>query len=101
MAKFDKGNSGRPKGSLNKKSTAVKQRIEWVLDLLEESLEESIQKMRPTEKVRLWAELQEYVRPKLQRVNLEVGVEDKAITKIVFEIVPPGLPGEGIETKPE
>ena len=85
--KFKPGQGGRPKGAVNKLTKETKQRVEWVLEMLEESLEESIEKLKPTEKVRLWADLQEYVRPKLQRMNLDVGTEDKTINKIIFEVV--------------
>ena len=88
--KFKPGQGGRPKGAVNKLTKETKQRVEWVLEMLEESLEESIEKLKPTEKVRLWADLQEYVRPKLQRMNLDVGTEDKTINKIIFEVVTSG-----------
>jgi hypothetical protein len=58
-----------------------------VLELLDETVEEDLKKMKPPDRIRLWADLQEYIRPKLQRVNLDVGSEDKVITKITFELV--------------
>jgi hypothetical protein len=98
---YKPGQGGRPKGVKNKITREIQAKIEWVLVVLDETIEEDLKKMKPPERIKLWVELQEFIRPKLQRVNLEVGLEDKAITKIVFEIVPPGLPGESIETKPE
>ena len=87
--KFKPGQGGRPKGATNKITRETKERVEWVLELLDESLEESIEKLKASEKIKLWVDLQEYVRPKLQRMNLDVGVEDKKINKIIFEIVGP------------
>jgi hypothetical protein len=97
--KFKPGQGGRPKGASNKVTREQKERVEWVLEVLDDNVEDDIKKMSPTERVKLWADLQEYVRPKLQRVNLDIGPEDKVITKITFEIVPPGLPGESADMK--
>ena len=93
---FKPGQGGRPKGAVNKITREMKERIEWVLELLDQSLEENIGKLKPKEMVELWVDLQEYVRPKLQRVNLEVDPGDKKINKIIFEIVQ-----SGASTNPE
>jgi len=93
---FKPGQGGRPKGAVNKITREMKERIEWVLELLDQSLEENIVKLKPKEMVELWVDLQEYVRPKLQRVNLEVDPGDKKINKIIFEIVQ-----SGASTNPE
>ncbi|MEI6750079.1 MAG: hypothetical protein WCM93_13045 [Bacteroidota bacterium] len=84
---FKPGEGGRPKGVKNKVSREQKAWVEWVMDLAEDRVEESIAKLKPKELIDMCLTLQEFVRPKLQRVNLEVGAEDKAITKITFELV--------------
>lgn len=84
---FKPGQGGRPKGASNRITREIRERIEWVLELLDESLEENIAKLKPKEKVELWLNLQEFVIPKLQRMNLEVDPGDKAISKIIFEVV--------------
>ena len=85
--KFKPGQGGRPKGASNKITREQKERVEWVLEVLDTNVEDDIKKMSPTERVKLWADLQEYVRPKLQRVNLDVGADDKEIRKITFVVV--------------
>jgi len=85
--KFLPGNKGKPKGATNKITREIQAKVEWVLELLDETVEEDLRKMKPPDRIKLWADLQEYIRPKLQRVNLDVGAEDKAITKITFEVV--------------
>ena len=85
--KFKPGQGGRPKGASNKITREQKERVEWVLEVLDTNVEDDIKKMSPTERVKLWADLQEYVRPKLQRVNLDVGTDDKEIRKITFVVV--------------
>jgi hypothetical protein len=84
---FKPGEGGRPKGIKNKITREIQAKVEWVLELLDETVEEDLKKMKPPDRIRLWADLQEYIRPKLQRVNLDVGAEDKVITKITFELV--------------
>jgi hypothetical protein len=84
---FKPGEGGRPKGIKNKITREIQAKVEWVLELLDETVEEDLKKMKPPDRIRLWADLQEYIRPKLQRVNLDVGTEDKIITKITFELV--------------
>ena len=84
---FGKGNPGKPKGAVNKTTAEEKQRIEWVLTLLDKSLEENLSKLKPKEQVELWLNLQEFVRPKLQRMNLDLGPADDKISKITFEVV--------------
>ena len=98
---FKAGNNGRPKGVKNKITREIKDQAEWMLDLCDERIVESIAKLRPKELVDLSVSLQEFIRPKLQRVNLDVGKEDKAITKITFEIVPPHIPGESVSQNKE
>ena len=88
--KFLPGNTGRPKGATNKATREYKERVEWVLGLLDESLENDLNELRAADKVRLWLDLQEFVRPKLQRMNLDLGPTDDKISKITFEVVRSG-----------
>ncbi len=85
--KFKPGEGGRPKGSPNKVTTEHKERVEWVLDLLNETLEVSIRKLKPKDQVELWMNLQEYIRPKLQRMNVDISPAEDKITKITFEVI--------------
>lgn len=87
---FGKGNPGKPKGAVNKTTAVEKQRIEWVLTLLDESLEDNLRLLRPKEQIELWLNLQEFVRPKLQRMNLDLGPTDDKISKITFEVIRSG-----------
>jgi len=91
---FKPGQGGRPKGALNRVTVEQKERIEWVLEILDETLEESIRKLRPKEQVELWLGLQEFIRPKLQRMNVDIAPVEERLTKITFEVVHVNLPGE-------
>ena len=84
---FKPGQGGRPKGATNKITREYKERVEWVLELLDETLEESIEKLKPKDKVDLWMNLQEFIRPKLQRMNVDITPPDDKLTKITFEVI--------------
>jgi len=72
---------GRQKGSVNKVTAKAKERIEFVLGLLEETLEYDIAGLKPVERVNLWNDLQEFVRPKLSRSELHsTGTNQVTIT---------------------
>lgn len=79
-----KGNNyaGSRKGVKNKRTQESIERVEWVLGLLEPNLEEDIASITSNERVKLWNDLQEYVRPKLARTQVEHsgGIEVKQIT---------------------
>ena len=92
---FKPGQGGRPKGATNKTTREIKERVEWMLELADERIEESIAKLRPKELIDLAVSLQEYVRPKLQRMNLDMTSKDEEITKITFEVVPSARHSEG------
>ena len=84
---FKPGQGGRPKGAANKITRENKERVEWVLELLGETLEDSIRKLKPKDQVDLWMNLQEFIRPKLQRMNLDIAPPEDKVTKITFEVV--------------
>jgi hypothetical protein len=85
--KFKPGQGGRPKGVVNKTTREYKERVEWVLGMLDDTLEANLMELKAGEKIKLWLDLQEYVRPKLQRMNLDLTTPDDAVSKITFEVV--------------
>jgi hypothetical protein len=87
---FAEGNTGRPKGAGNKLTSLQKIKIEKVLGLLEKTLEEDLAKLKANERVDLWASLQEFIRPKLQRTSIELDTPEDKVTKITFEVVKAG-----------
>ena len=85
---FQKGHSGlRKKGTPNKKTVQIKERIEMVLEILDESIEADILALKPKEKVQLWMDLQEFIRPKLQRTQTDLTSKGETINKITFELL--------------
>lgn len=91
---FLPGNIGKPKGALNKISAERKEKIELILNLADDMVEEALLKLKPKELLDVWMGLNEFLTPKLQRVTLDAAPEDNKITKITFEVVPAGKPSE-------
>ena len=83
---FKPGEGGRPKGARNKTTREIKERVEWMLELADERIEESIAKLRPKELVDLAVSLQEYVRPKLQRMNLDMTSKDEKLRRLHLKL---------------
>jgi hypothetical protein len=82
---FQEGNPGRPKGAKNRLAKERKEKIETLLNLMDEELKDYLKTMKGGEKMRIWVDLQEYVLPKQNRTTMEVESEDQ-ITKIIFEV---------------
>ena len=71
---FQKGHklaTGRPAGSLNKRTADRQKKIEEVIKLLEKTLKADLKKLSAAQRTSLWEDLQEYIIPKQQRANQE------------------------------
>lgn len=84
---FKPGQGGRPKGVKNKVTREQKIQVETVLSMLDDIIVDYILKMKPEKVVELWFNLQEYVRPKQNRVNMEIGAKKDNDVKFTFEVV--------------
>ena len=88
---FEKGKSGNPhgrqKGSLNHATAAVKERVEAVLAELDTTILTDVGWLNATERVALWLKLQEFVRPKLQRVAVATEPEPGTAPGVVRVVV--------------
>jgi len=71
---FKRGESGnpngRPRGSINKVSTAVRDRVIMILDGLYENIEDDLELLSAKERIDTWLKLLEFALPKLQRTEL-------------------------------
>ncbi len=85
---FPKGHNlskGRPKGAVSKRTKEQLERVEWALSVLDDTLEKDIKAMSETERVKLWAVLQEFVRPKLSRADTTVKADIETTIKVIRE----------------
>ena len=76
---------GRPKGAKNKRTKEQLERVEWALSVLDDTLEKDIKAMSETERVKLWAVLQEFVRPKLSRTDTNLKADIETTIKVIRE----------------
>lgn len=81
-----KGNkfAGSRKGKPNQRTVESVKRVERVLSILEETLEDDIAAINPNERVKLWNDLQEYIRPKLARTEIDTG-DSKVIIEVEYK----------------
>mgnify|MGYP003480686111 CR=1 FL=1 len=60
---------GRPPSAKNVKTLEALSRIDKVLNLLDTTIEQDIKAMKPSDRARIYIDLQEYKMPKLSRVG--------------------------------
>jgi len=85
---FQKGNKhgkGRPSGSKNKTTLQMKEYLQTVSEHLEDELLSDIDVLSPSERVKLWIQIQEFFIPKLSRQQIESGDNDVNINIIQKE----------------
>jgi hypothetical protein len=84
MARNGVKTGGRSKGTPNKKTAEHRERAERVLQLIESNhLEKDIKKLTPGQRMILYADMLEYVAPKLSRVTHQGGTDNALTIKIV------------------
>jgi hypothetical protein len=70
---FEIGNKhgkGRPPGAANKTTAQIKDYLQTVSEYLETELMSDIDVLNPIERVKLWLSIQEYLIPKLGRMQI-------------------------------
>ena len=81
--KFQKGNTygqGRPKGSPNKATSKAREFLQSVSDELAVNLLDDLKDVQPLERIKVWLSLQEYLLPKLSRLEMKDESEEKQMT---------------------
>lgn len=87
---FKPGQGGRPKGALNKIKQARQDKIQFMLNVGDDIVEEAMRKLKPKELLDIWVTLNEFLCPKMQRITLDTDAEEDRISKITFEVVNTG-----------
>lgn len=80
---FEKGNKhgkGRPPGTPNKTTAQIKDYLQTVSEYLETELMSDIDVLNPIERVKLWLSIQEYLLPKLGRMQISDSDNEVNIT---------------------
>jgi hypothetical protein len=98
QGRFTKGHPGfKRKGCKRKYSRTNRDYIAQLLERLDQTIFESINTLKPKDRVKFWLKLHDYLLPKLRRVNYEPEPPEKEITKIIFEVVKPGRKEEALD----
>lgn len=69
MPQFQKGNSGRPKGSKNKVVGQTRDRIQALFDTNFETIQDDLESLEPKDRLKFLFDLLPYLAPKLQSTN--------------------------------
>jgi len=67
--RFGAGNPGKPKGAVSNASSKVKQAVVDFLERNTENIQESFDKLKPSEKLRFIADILPYATPKLSSIQ--------------------------------
>ena len=87
---FKPGEGGRPKGALNKIKQDRQDKIQLILSVGDDMVEEAMRKLKPKELLDIWVTLNEFLCPKMQRITLDTDAPEDKISKITFELVSAG-----------
>lgn len=82
---FANGNPGKPKGTLNRTSSLVKEAIVKFLEDNIDQVQDSFDKLKPREKLDFIAEVLPYAAPKLKYIENEHSGEVQQEIKITWE----------------
>ncbi len=66
MAKFEKGNPGKPKGAKNKSTSLMRDRIQSLFDDNFEKIQEDLEALEAKDRLKFLTDLMPYLMPKLQ-----------------------------------
>jgi len=92
MAKFEKGNSGKPKGAVNKSTLIMKNRIQSLFDDNFEKIQEDLESLEAKDRLKFMTDLMPYLIPKLQstthsqKIDLE-SMEEKDLDILIDRII--------------
>ncbi len=80
---FQKGNSGRPQGTVNKSAQKVKEAFAKLLQDNIPQMEADLAELSPKDRLIFIKDLSEYIMPKLARVqsDIELGEETKEVLR--------------------
>jgi uncharacterized protein YeeX (DUF496 family) len=74
--RFAEGNTGRPKGSVNKSSNEIRETFQLLLENNLEKLQEDLNELEPKDRVKLLLNLSNYILPKLRSIDLQSDIEE-------------------------
>lgn len=91
MAKFQKGNPGRPEGSKNKVNSEIRGLIQKLFDDNYQTIQDDLESLEPKDRLKFISDLLPYLLPKLQtttysqKIDLD-GMTDKELDLLIERI---------------
>ena len=90
MAKFKKGEGGRPKGAKNKSTEQIRKSFSKILSNNLEQLETDLQSLEPKERIKYLLDIAKFVVPTLKSTEIEQVGENSANNPVInINPVPP------------
>ena len=92
MAKFEKGNPGRPKGAKNKINTELRELIQNLFDDNYQTIQDDLEALEPKDRLKFLSDLLPYLLPKLQstthtkEIDLD-GMTDEDMDRLIERII--------------
>ena len=74
--RFAEGNTGRPKGSVNKSSNEIRETFQLLLENNLSKLQEDLNELEPKDRIKLLLNLSNYILPKLRSIDLQSDIEE-------------------------
>ncbi|WP_158798098.1 hypothetical protein [Pedobacter sp. L105] len=92
--------NGRPKGAINKNTKVIQDALALVMNHLESTLLDDIDKVSPQRRLQLYTDLMNYIKPKLSANKNEN--ENSGAVQITFEYKNPLFnPGDAVDIEGE
>lgn len=87
MAKFEKGNSGRPKGAKNKVNAQMRDLIQTLFDDNYGKIQEDLESLEPKDRLKFLTDLLPYLMPKLQSTSYNHKVDLDSMSEEDLDIL--------------
>lgn len=87
MGKFETGNPGRPKGSKNKASGQIRDRIQTLFDTNFETIQEDLESLEPKDRLKFMTDLLPYLLPKLQSTTYSQKIDLDSMSEEDLDIL--------------
>jgi hypothetical protein len=92
MAKFEKGNPGKPKGAKNKINTELRELIQKLFDDNYQAIQDDLEVLEPKDRLKFLSDLLPYLLPKLQstthtkEIDLD-GMTEEDLDRLIERII--------------
>ncbi|PZX52461.1 hypothetical protein LV84_03467 [Algoriphagus ratkowskyi] len=87
MAKFEKGNPGKPKGAKNKSTQLMRDRIQSLFDDNFDKIQEDLEALEAKDRLKFLTDLMPYLMPKLQSTTYSQKIDLDSMEEAELDIL--------------